>query len=143
MIKENTKLEEWRFGYNWAQKKRSEQKKAIDIVRRLGTIDEMQTEYQSGRSEDGENLQKKANSLSFNRPALDALVGPHTDAGTLKSHKLDNDHRKSRKSLGEKSDAQRSITQIETMFPVPERPPVEIRDSQEETFAARIGKIMA
>ena len=50
LIKENTKLNEWKFGYNWADKKLKEQKKARSIVEklRMSTIVESNTEYHSG-----------------------------------------------------------------------------------------------
>lgn len=49
LIKENTKLSDWKFGFDWAQKKREEEKRALAIVQslKMGTIHETQTEYQS------------------------------------------------------------------------------------------------
>ena len=55
LIKENTKLDEWRFGYNWAAKRREEQLKALEVVKKLQTIKETNTEYHSEQTQQNDN----------------------------------------------------------------------------------------
>ena len=126
LIKENTKLNDWRFGFDWAQKKRDEEKRALAIVQslKMGTIHETQGEYQSHITQaEGEDLEsmdspkqkpakvvspirsprEKELRMSYSRPALDNLVKEPTDNQLTKMDLYSYENRRKDQSASQKN----------------------------------------